>query len=134
AGFSIIEVLVVLAVVAILAMLAVSQFVQAYDRSRQRSTLADMRSVAAANGMYRIDNSKYAQALTDLAPDYMDPIPTVDRWGYAWTYVGGSSYSLTSRGSDGIAGPPPPADWTGEPFEADLVLQSGTFTQAPKSQ
>lgn len=131
-GFSLVELLVVLALVMIIGMLTVSQFLGAYDRSRQRSTLADLRSIASANGTYALDNGDYAVGLADLAPYHMGTMPAVDRWGYAWGYeYTDNAYELKSRGSDGAEGPPPPMSWPGEPFECDLVVQNGTFVQVP---
>ena len=132
AGFSLIELLVVLAVVMILAMLGVAQFITAYDRARQRGTLADMRTIAAANGTYAVDKGDYATSFDELTPYYLGVLPPIDRWGFAWTYEHStSSYTLTSAGSDGASGPAAPAGWDGDPYECDLVLQNGAFMQAP---
>lgn len=132
AGFSIVEVLVILVVISIVTAIGVSQFLRAYDRSRQRSTMADMRTVASASGTYYIDAGEYSSDLESLEPYYLQPVPRVDRWGYAWQYASAdSTYELVSRGSDGVAGPPAPTPWSGDPFECDLVLTSGTFSQAP---
>lgn len=134
AGFSLIELLVLMAVIVIIGMIAVSQFIIVYDRSRQRSTLADLRTLAVANSTYAVDQGDYAPSLSDLQPYYLDPPPPVDRWGFAWEYVySEGEYSVTSHGSDGAAGPPPPPNWAGDPFECDLVVENGTFVQAPKS-
>ncbi len=134
AGFSLIELLIILTVVMIIGMVAVSQFLTAYDRSRQRSTIADMRTLAIANGTYAVDQGDYAATLSDLAPYYLNPPPPVDRWGFAWEYdYREGEYSATSRGSDGITGPAPPSDWRGDPFECDIVLENGSFVQSPST-
>lgn len=134
-GFSLVELLIVMALIGILATMAVPQLLQAFERSRQRRTMADMRSIAAANGTYRVDSGTYATALGDLTPDYMDPVPSVDGWGNGMTYTGArAAYTLTSLGLDGASGPAPPSPWNDEPFEADLVISNGTFTQAPNAQ
>ncbi len=132
AGFSLIELLVVLAVVMIIGMIAVSQFLTAYDRSRQRGTLADLRTLASANGTYSVDHGDYSSTLDGVAPYYLGTIPPVDRWGYAWeySYVDGT-YELSSRGSDGAVGPEPPMGWDGAPYECDLIVENGAFRQAP---
>lgn len=133
AGFSLIEVLTILATISVITAIAVGQFLQAYDRARQRSTMADMRTVAAANGAYRIDHRDYAPDLVALTPYYAQPVPSVDRWGFAWGYeTDGDTYTMSSRGSDGLPGPAPPSPWPGEPFECDLIVQSGAFSQAPQ--
>lgn len=135
AGFSLIELLIVMAVIGIMATIAVPQLLQAYDRSRQRKTMADMRSIAGANGTYRVDNGGYASAFADLAPDYLSSVPGTDAWGNGFAYSGSrANYTLTSFGLDGAAGPAAPSPWYDEPFEVDLVVTNGTFTQAPESQ
>lgn len=132
AGFSIVEVLVILATIAVISAVAVSQFLRAYDRARQRGTMADMRMVASANGAFYVDEAEYAGALADLEPYYFQPIPKVDRWGYAWIYTSaGKTYELTSKGSDGLPGPAVPTPWQGDPYECDLILGSGAFSQSP---
>lgn len=132
AGFSLLEVLVIMATLAVITAIGVGQFLRAYDRARQRSTMADMRIVASANGVFYVDQAEYANQLDDLEPYYLQPVPRVDRWGYAWDYSSaGRTYQLASRGSDGIPGPAAPAPWEGAPFECDLVLTSGAFSQSP---
>lgn len=135
AGFSIIELLAVLAVLGIVSALVVPQLIMAYERSRQRRSIADLRSIAVANGTYRVDNNLYAGSFPDLSPVFMNPVPPVDAWGTAWSYTGGgATYTVSSLGSDSAAGPAPPALWYDEPFESDLVLVNGTFTQAPATR
>lgn len=132
AGFSLVELLVILAVIMIIGMVGVSQFITAFDRSRQRSTLGDLRTLASANGTYSVDHGDYADSLPELAPYYLGTLPPVDRWGFAWTYAhADKAYTLTSRGADGADGPAPPVGWDGAPFEPDLVIENGAFTQAP---
>lgn len=133
-GFSIIELLAVLAVISIVAMIGVSQFIRAYDRTRQRSTLADMRSISAAAGVYLVDNGGQPTRFADLEPYYIQKVATVDRWGNAWSFESEeNAYLVSSPGKDGIAGPEPPEEWFDEPFECDLILRNGTFVQAPRT-
>ncbi|HJO02746.1 MAG TPA: hypothetical protein QGG47_02090 [Acidobacteriota bacterium] len=130
--FSLIELLVILAVVMVIGMLGVAQFITAFDRARQRGTLADMRTIAAANGTHAVDTGDYADSFADLTPYYLGTVPPIDRWGYAWSYEHtDTSYTLSSQGSDGLSGPAAPTGWDGDPFECDLVVMNGTFTQAP---
>jgi len=134
-GFSLIELLIVMALIGIISAYVVPQLLTAYERSRQRRSMAEMRAIAGANGSYRVDTGEYASALTDLSPDYMNPVPPADGWGTAWVYTANrDSYTLTSLGLDGASGPAPPADWYDEPFEPDLVVANGTFTQAPQTR
>lgn len=124
-----------MAVIGVVSVIAVPQLLTAYERSRQRRSMAEMRAIAGANGSYRVDMGGYASGLGDLAPDYMNPVPPLDAWGTAWVYTANrDSYTLTSLGLDAASGPAPPANWYDEPFEADLVVANGAFTQAPESR
>lgn len=135
AGFSLVELLVVIVVIGILATLVVPQLLMGYERARQRRSMAEMRAIAAANGAYRVDSGGYAAALADMVPEYMSTVPPGDAWGTGWAYAGArETYTLTSYGRDGASGPAPPSPWHDEPFEADLVLANGAFTQAPETR
>jgi len=134
-GFSLIELLIVIAIIGIIAAIAVPQLMNAMDRGRQRRSMADMRNLATALGTYRVDLAAYAPNLPALVPNYMQVTPANDGWGNGWVYgfdapVAGS-YTLTSLGSDGAALPAPPVPWSNEPYDPDLIMINGQFTQAP---
>ena len=134
-GFSLIELLIVVAIIGIIATIAVPQLLDAIDRGRQRRTMADMRNIATANGTYRVDEGVYAPALSDLTPTYMQVIPANDGWGTVYTYgVTSGDYTIESLGSDAADGPVPAAPWVNGPYEGDLELTNGQFTQAPTGQ
>lgn len=111
----------------------IQQLMAMAHRGRQRSTMADMRDLAAANGAMRVDSGRYAVSLRDLeGKGYIDVAPTEDGWGNVWIYtVSADTYTLMSRGSDGAAGPPPPVEWFDEPYDPDIILTDGRFAQAP---
>jgi general secretion pathway protein G len=134
-GFSLIELLIVVAIIGIIATIAVPQLLDAIDRGRQRRTMADMRNIATANGTYRVDNGEYAAALSNLQPTYMQVVPTDDAWATAFGYsLSSGDYTLTSNGADGSTGPAAPDPWINDPYEPDLTLTNGQFTQAPTGQ
>jgi len=134
-GFSLIELLIVVAIIGIIATIAVPQLLDAIDRARQRRTMADMRNIATANGTYRVDEGEYVSALSDLAPTYMQVAPANDAWGNALAYsLSSGSYLLQSYGSDGANGPAAPSPWANGPYEVDLEMTNGQFTQAPSAQ
>lgn len=137
-GFSLIELLIVVAIIGIIATMAVPQLLDAIDRGRQRRTMADMRSIATANGIYRVDNGDYAPDLATLQTDgYMQVVPSDDAWGNAMTYTvdtANDTYTLESNGADGADGPAPPDPWVNDPYTPDLTLTDGVFTQAPTGQ
>jgi len=136
-GFTLVEMIVVVAVLGILVAIVIPSLLSAVDRSRQRRSMADMANIAKANGMYQIDAGRYVAALADLQPNYMQIVPVNDAWGTPWQYTPAGnrrSYELRSLGKDGAAGPAAPAVWFNEPFEPDIVMNTGQFTQMPINQ
>ena len=95
--------------------------------------MADMHTLVSANGTYFIDMQGYSPDLPTLAAtNYLQVALTLDAWGNAFVYnVGAGTYTLTSLGSDGAAGPAPPVPWVNDPFEPDISVTDGMFTQAP---
>jgi len=136
-GFTLVELIVVVAVLGILVAIVVPALLTAVDRSRQRRSMADMTNLAKANAMVQVDSGRFAVALANLAPNYMLVVPANDGWGTPWVYTAAGnqlSYTLTSWGKDGAAGPAAPPLWFNEPFEPDLVMNTGQFTQMPVNQ
>jgi len=62
-AFTLIELLIVVAIVAILAAIAVPNFLEAQTRSKVSRASADMRSMATALEIYRVDWSNYPPSL-----------------------------------------------------------------------
>ena len=136
-GFTLIEMIVVVAILGILVSIVVPALLSAVNRSRQRRSMADMHNIAKANGAYAVDNGAYVAAIANLQPDYIMIVPVDDGWGNAFNYAAGGgnlTYMLTSFGRDGAAGPAAPVPWQNEPFEPDIIMNTGQFTQAPDLQ
>jgi len=138
-GFSLIELMITLGVLGILAAITVPILLGALDRSRQRRTMADMRSVASATATMQIDTGDWATSLDDLDNlGYLLGFPPNDAWGTKWHYHyqpgGRDGYHLRSSGADGQGGPAAPVPWINEPYEPDLEIENGVFTKAPMGQ
>lgn len=133
-GFSLIELLIVVAIIGIIAAIGIPMLMNAVDRSKQRRSMGDMRTIAAANGTYNVDQQAYAPNLAALVGgEYLQVAVVNDGWGNPFVYnTTGSGYDITSHGSDGAAGPAPPVPWTNDPFEPDIVIIDGAFTQRPE--
>src|SRR3989454_791783 len=69
-GFTLIELLIVVAIIGIIAAIAIPNLLNAIDRSKQKRTMADIRSVGTAVEEYAIDNNFYPVQTTqgDLNP------------------------------------------------------------------
>lgn len=130
-GLTLVEMIVVLAIIAVVAVLIVPNVIGRPDQARVTVAKTDLKTIATALRVYRLDNGDYpttAQGLQALverptsppeptawAPDgYLPELPT-DPWGKPYVYrspgnAGG--YDLLSYGKDGREG--------GEGLDADL--------------
>lgn len=127
--------IVVLAIIAVVAVLIVPNVIGRPDEARVTVAKTDLKTVATALRMYRLDNGDYPtteQGLSALverptappapraypAEPYLPELPQ-DPWGRDYVYRSpgqGGSYDLFSLGKDGEEG--------GEGLDADLTEKS----------
>ncbi len=130
-GFTLIEILVVVVIIGILGAVIVPNLLSRPDQARITAAQTDLRVLASALDMYRLDNFQYPstdQGLEALVsrpsgfpeaknwnPDgYIKDLPT-DPWNSPYIYErNGRDYTLFSYGADGVEG--------GEGVDADIPL------------
>jgi type II secretion system protein G len=153
-GFTILEVLIVVAIIGIIAAIAIANYLNALQRTKQKRTMADMRSIAIAWESRAVDTKAYnaagftmpassltyAQMTTLLAPTYMRNIPSTDGWGYPFDFasdqpVGGpqaAAYAIRSPGRDGVFSGTSYTPGPTTAFDCDIVYSGGAFVVWPE--
>ncbi|WP_414717109.1 type II secretion system major pseudopilin GspG [Stenotrophomonas sp. UBA7606] len=128
-GFTLIEIMVVVGIIGILAALVVPKVMGRPDQAKVTVARGDLKAIASALEMYRLDNRRYPdtqqglEALVQRPPSgadnwnpegYLSKLP-IDPWGKPYLYLAPGSraaYDLWTYGADGREG--------GEALDADL--------------
>src|SRR4051794_34746996 len=84
---AVVVVLLLVAVLGIVAAIAIPNFLTATQRAKQRRTMADIRSLAAAVEAYASDNNEYPATVAPLSPKYIKTVPSKDGWGRDFEYT-----------------------------------------------
>jgi len=155
-GFTLLELLVVVAIIGILATIAIFNFMGAMHRAKQKRTMADIRTIAAAWETRAGDTRSYSAAgytfpsvgvsypvLSGmLTPTYLKTMPRVDGWtrplGFAADApVGGgggqaTAYAIRSAGRDGTYSGSTYTPAATTDYDCDIVYSNGTFVVYPE--
>ncbi len=152
-GFSLIELLVTVAILGIVMAIAIINYRSAIDRSRQRRSMSDMRSLATGFEAYATDHNRYpppagfvlppglalpTESLEAtrpyLQPTYLRNVPVTDGWN-SWFLYGTTAdktdYAIRSAGREGVPEASPVYGPTSD-FRDDIILVNGQFVQWPE--
>ena len=111
-GMTLIEVMVVMLIIGVLSAIAVPYFGRVQQQARDKKMMTDMRNIAVAIGVYKVDNDQVpiAASATELIEILKNdqggasPLTDKDPWGNYFAYtanVATNSYTLRSLGRDG---------------------------------
>jgi general secretion pathway protein G len=138
--------LVLLAIVGILAAIAIPNLLTAMQRSKQKRTMADMRTVGVALEAYGTDHEREeyppgptVEALrTHLQPTYIRSVPAKDGWETEMRYMPlpNRGYAIVSAGKDKVfqaeSADGYAAGTKTQNFDCDIVFSNGEFIQYPE--
>lgn len=134
-GFTLIEMLIVVAIIGILAALLIPNAMAALQKSKQKGTVKDINTIAAAFMDYVTDRGKAPesangqiqsmtdQIVLDLQGFYLKVFPYRDQWGYGFYVYSGTNCS----GNDfGITLPSGQDDWGVDDFIVGSAGRNGS--------
>jgi type II secretory pathway pseudopilin PulG len=134
---AVVGVFVLIAVIGILAAIAIPNLLTSIQSSKQKRTLADMRTLGLKLAEYKNEKGQYppGHAIDEIKPEIGDA-PTIDGWGnlYGYEVLEDGGYVIVSGGADRKFEQDLFSEYeegTTTHYDCDIVFSNGEFVQYP---
>ncbi len=104
AGFTLLEVIIIVVIVIVLAILAFPQYVKTVERTRAKEAEVILRTIHAAEKMYKYDYNIFTPAMTDITWVYIEDPNTNPNRGFDYSVSSATSSGFTATATR-IGGP-----------------------------